>query len=72
MERIQHIIHTNFDETQQEIVDNIAKQAFLRGKVDALHNLEEWFSEYSSDYISIADLIKAFQKTRLVVAEGLK
>lgn len=72
MERIQHIIHTNFDETQQEIVDNIAKQAFVRGKIDALYQLEDWFTEFSGSHISKEDLIKAFKQTRLVVAEGLK
>lgn len=72
MEITKIIEHTNFDETQQEIVSNIARQAFLRGKVEALYNLEDQFKVFNGRYISKDDLIKAFQAARLVLEEGLK
>ena len=65
-------IHTEFDETQQEMVSNIARQAFLRGKVDALYNLEEHFKVFNKKFILTDDLIKAIQHARLVLQEGLK
>ena len=70
---ISRIINTTtFDEIQQEIVSNIARQAFLKGKVDALYNLEDYFSTFNGRNISMADLIKAIQHARLVLQEGLK
>ena len=63
---------TEFDETQQAIVDNIATQAFLRGKIDALRSLEDHFNVFSARQILKEDLIKAIQSAILVLQEGLK
>lgn len=63
---------TDFDELQQEIVSNIATQAFLRGKIDGMRNLEDYFATFQSKFISKDDLLKAIQSAILVLQEGLK
>ena len=63
---------TEFDETQQAIVDNIATQAFIRGKIDGLWNLEDYFRTFHGRHITIEDLLKAIQSAILVLQEGLK
>lgn len=62
----------NFNEEQQEIISNIARQSFLRGKIDALYGLEEHFLVFEQRFVSKDDLIKAIQHARLVLQEGLK
>jgi len=64
---------TIFDELQQEIVDNIATQAFIRGKLDGMRNFEDYFTnEFNAKYISREDLVKAIQRAILVLQEQLK
>ena len=63
---------TEFDETQQAIVDNIATQAFIRGKIDGLRNLEDYFKVFNARHITIDDLLKAIDRAILVLQEALK
>lgn len=61
-----------FDEAQQEIVSNIATQAFLRGKIDGMRNLEDFFATFNARHVSKEDLLKSIRGAILVLQEGLK
>jgi len=64
--------HPNFDELQQAIVTNIATQAFIRGKIDGLRNLADYFETFKSHAILKKDLLQAIDRSILTLQEGLK
>ena len=47
---------------EQSEISNIARKAFIRGKIDGISNLLDYFATFRSKFVKVEDLINHLRK----------